>query len=158
MIYTRLTKKALRLSFEIHKNQYDEGGAPYVYHPFFVAQQMDDEISACVALLHDAVEDSDIMLEDLAEEGFPKSVIEALSIITHESTVPYLEYIRRIKTNPIATKVKLADLRHNSNLDRLEVVDEKAFRRAEKYAFAISLLSERDKNAMNLVSDTEPLY
>ena len=57
MLYTNLTKKALKISFQAHKNQLDKSGIPYVYHPFHLAEQMDDEYSVCVALLHDVVED-----------------------------------------------------------------------------------------------------
>ena len=119
MIYTDKTKEAMKLCFEAHKDQKDKGGLPYVFHPFHVAEQMDDEESTIVALLHDVVEDSGYTLESLAEKGFGDAVIEALRLLTHDDEVPYFEYIRRIKTNPLATKVKLKDLAHNSDLDRL---------------------------------------
>ena len=109
MIYTPLTKKALKISFKAHKDQVDKSGLPYVYHPFHLAEQMNDEYSTCVALLHDVVEDTDITLDDLASEGFPAEVIDALALMTHDDNVPYMDYVRKIKTNPIATKVKLAD-------------------------------------------------
>lgn len=70
MIYTPLTKKALKISFKAHKDQMDKSGMPYIYHPFHLAEQMNDEYSTCVALLHDVVEDTDISLDDLASEGF----------------------------------------------------------------------------------------
>ena len=79
MIYTPLTKKALKISFKAHKDQVDKSGLPYVYHPFHLAEQMNDECSICVALLHDVVEDTDISLDDLASDGFPAEVIEALT-------------------------------------------------------------------------------
>ena len=140
MIYTPLTKKALKISFNAHKDQVDKSGMPYVYHPFHLAEQMNDENSTCVALLHDVVEDTDISLDDLASEGFPAEVIEALTLMTHYDDVPYMDYVRKIKTNPIATKVKLADLEHNSDLTRLELVDDAALERADKYRRAIILL------------------
>ena len=115
MIYTALTKKALRISFNAHKNQLDKSGMPYVYHPFHVAEQMKDEYSTCVALLHDVVEDTDITLDELKSNEFPDDVIEALSLMTHSDDVPYLDYIRNLKDNPIARRVKLADLAHNSD-------------------------------------------
>lgn len=94
------------------------------------------------ALLHDVVEDTDYSLKDLADMGFPESAIHALALLTHEKGVPYMDYVARIKENPIARSVKLADLRHNSDLSRLDLVDEKAVQRAEKYKKAIALLSE----------------
>lgn len=141
MIYTDLTKKALRISFDAHKNQTDKSGMPYVYHPFHLAEQMDDEYTTCVALLHDVVEDSDLSLDDLIEEGFPKEVTDAISLMTHDESVPYLDYVAEIKKNPIARKVKLADLRHNSDLSRLNIVDDRALERVEKYQKAIRILN-----------------
>lgn len=142
MIYTEKTKKALRLSFEAHKNQLDKSGMPYVYHPFHLAEQMDSEETVIVALLHDVVEDTDYSIQDIAAMGFSTAVIDALTLMTHDKAVPYLEYVAKIKTNPIATAVKLADLRHNSDLSRLETVDDAALRRVQKYKAAIALLEK----------------
>ena len=139
MIYTDLTKKALKISFDAHKDQVDKSGMPYVYHPFHLAEQMDDEYSTCVALLHDVVEDTDTTLDDLAKI-FPKEVTDAIALMTHDDSVPYLEYVKTIKSNPIASKVKLADLKHNSDLTRLDTVDDKALERVEKYKKAINIL------------------
>ena len=141
MIYTDLTKKALKISFDAHKDQVDKSGMPYVYHPFHLAEQMDDEYSTCVALLHDVVEDTDTTLDDLAKI-FPKEVTDAIALMTHDDSVPYLEYVKTIKSNPIASKVKLADLKHNSDLTRLDTVDDKALERVEKYKKAIEILNE----------------
>lgn len=140
MIYTALTKRALKLCFEAHRNQFDKSGMPYVFHPFHLAEQMDTEESTTVALLHDVVEDTDYTLEDLKAMGFPNNVIDALALMTHDPRVPYMEYVKAISENPLATKVKLADLRHNSDLSRLDSVDEKALSRVKKYAAAIELL------------------
>ena len=140
MIYTDLTKKALKLSFETHKDQVDKTGMPYIFHPFHLAEQMDDEISTVCALLHDVVEDSQINFENLLQMGFPHEVIEVLKLLTHEKSVPYMQYVEKIATNPIAKKVKIADLRHNSDLTRLNVVDETALNRANKYKRALDIL------------------
>ena len=140
MIYTALTKKALRISFEAHKNQTDKSGMPYVYHPFHLAEQMKDEYSTCVALLHDVVEDSGFTWNDLVEAGFPDEVTEAIGFLTHDKSVPYMDYVAAIKNNPIAREVKIADLRHNSDLSRLDTIDDKALERVEKYKKAIRLL------------------
>ena len=140
MIYTPLTKKAMKLCFEAHKDQVDKSGLPYVFHPFHLAEQMTNELTAVTALLHDVVEDSDYTLADLGEMGFPATVLDALAMLTHDDGSAYLEYVARLKTNPIARAVKLADLRHNSDLTRLDHVDEKALVRVEKYRKAIDLL------------------
>lgn len=142
MIYTDLTKKALKISFNAHKNQVDKSGMPYVFHPFHLAEQMDDEYSVCVALLHDVVEDTDITVEELITKGFPKEVINAIELMTHSDSVPYLDYVKAIKNNPIACKVKLADLENNSDLSRLDKIDDKALERVAKYKKAIEILQE----------------
>lgn len=142
MIYSDLTKKALKISFNAHKNQVDKSGMPYVFHPFHLAEQMDDEYSVCVALLHDVVEDTNITIEELIIEGFPKEVINAIELMTHSDSVPYLDYVKIIKNNPIARKVKLADLMHNSDLSRLDKIDDKVLERVAKYKKAIGILQE----------------
>ncbi len=140
MIYTDETKKALKLCFEAHKNQVDKSGMPYVFHPFHVAEQMTDEATTIVALLHDVVEDTDYTLEDLAAEGFGKDILEAVALMTHEDDVPYLDYVAKLKDNPIARAVKLADLAHNSDLSRIGEIDDETRERLEKYQKAIALL------------------
>ena len=90
MIYTDKTKKAMKLCFEAHKDQLDKSGVPYVFHPFHVAEQMTDEATTIVALLHDVVEDTDYTLEDIAAMGFGQDVVDALALMTHDKSVPYL--------------------------------------------------------------------
>ncbi len=142
MIYTPITKKALKLCFEAHKEQIDKSGMPYVFHPFHLAEQMKTEETTVVALLHDLVEDTDYTIEDLTSMGFSKTITDAIALMTHADDMDYMEYVRKIKNNPIAKTVKLADLKHNSDLTRLDVVDEKALSRKEKYLKAIKLLEE----------------
>lgn len=140
MIYTEKIKKALKLCFEAHKNQTDKSGMPYVFHPFHLAEQMSSEATVITALLHDVVEDTDYTLDDLREMDFGEEVIEALALLTHDDSEPYMDYIARINGNPIARAVKLADLEHNSDTSRLSVVDDYALKRTEKYKAAIELL------------------
>ena len=144
MIYTDKTKKAMKLCYEAHKGQVDKSGLPYVFHPFHVAEQMTDEATTIVALLHDVVEDTPYTLDDLREMGFSEKVLAALTLMTHDKRIPYMDYVAKIKENKIAMTVKLADLKHNSDLSRLDTVDEKALKRIEKYRQAIALLSEPD--------------
>lgn len=142
MIYTELTNKALRIAYDAHAGQLDKCGAPYIAHPLHVAEQMDDEASTCVALLHDVVEDSDVALDDLACE-FPPEVVEGVRLMTHDPAVDYLEYVRAIKGNSLAKKVKLADLAHNSDETRFAgraVAPEELERRRRKYAAARDIL------------------
>ena len=137
-----MTKIALKMCFEAHKNQVDKSGMPYVFHPFYLAEQMQDEDTTIVALLHDVIEDTEYTIDDLRDRGFSDKVIDAISLMTHDLSVPYMEYVAQIKTNPIATAVKLADLKHNSDMTRLESITAKDEERAEKYRSAIELLAD----------------
>ena len=143
MLYTELTKKAMRIAFDAHKNQVDKTGLPYIYHPINLAEQMDNEIEICVALLHDVAEDTNITFDDLRAEGFLECIIEALILLKHEKEVNYFDYIEKIKSNPIAVKVKLADLRHNSDTSRLDTIDDAMKARLDKYKRARQLLSDK---------------
>lgn len=142
MIYTKLTKQAIRLCFHAHKDQVDKSGMPYVLHPFHLAEQMQDEITTVVALLHDVVEDTDYTLENIRRMGFPEEVVAALALLTHDPAVPYMEYVARIGRNPVARAVKLADLRHNSDITRLDRVTREDLDRVGKYREALQLLEK----------------
>lgn len=131
----------MRLAFDVHKDQTDKSGTPYIYHPIHLAEQMDDENAVIVALLHDVVEDSNMIFEDITQLGFPDEVIVALKLLTHDDTVEYMDYIKSLSKNEIARKVKLADLRHNSDLARLSTVNENDIQRLKKYNEAILVLS-----------------
>ena len=144
MIYTTLTNKAMKLAYRAHHGQVDKCGIPYIFHPIHLAEAMDDEISCCVALLHDVVEDTDVTLEDL-KAIFPTEVTDAIALMTHREDTDYFEYVRAIKQNPIARKVKLADLAHNS--DQTRCVDSglseaRLLRWRAKYAEAYRILTE----------------
>jgi (p)ppGpp synthase/HD superfamily hydrolase len=123
MIYTPMTKKAMVLAYEAHQNQVDRSGVPYIFHPFHLAEMMQTETEVCVALLHDVLEDTSYTLNDLTNEGFSEEVLEAVVLLTREPQIPYMDYVRRLKSNPIARKVKLADLAHNSDETRLSKDD-----------------------------------
>lgn len=145
MIYTELTKKAMKIAYEAHHGQVDKGGSPYIFHPYHLAEQMDDEFSTCAALLHDVVEDTDVTFADL-EKDFPPAVLEVLKLLTHADDEEYYVYVRKLKDNPIAKKIKLADIAHNSDQSRLVGTDKdnpetkEYFRK--KYAKAIEILNE----------------
>ena len=142
IIYTPDTKMAMKICYEAHKNQVDKNGIPYIFHPVHLAEQMTTEDEICVALLHDVVEDSDYKMSDLKMAGFNENILAALRLLTHDKSVPYMDYIASIKTNPLAAKVKLADLEHNSDLNRLDKITEKDLKRAEKYKKAQKILKD----------------
>lgn len=145
MIYTPLTNKAMRIAYEAHQGQFDKSGQPYIFHPYHLAEQMKDEISVCVALLHDVMEDTDVTYETLAKE-FPQEVMDALVLLTHKKGADYYEYVRAIKKNPYAKAVKLADIEHNSDQTRMAGCDNVSEEQLEywrkKYSKAKAILEE----------------
>lgn len=149
MVYTPLTNKALVFAYNAHHGQLDYNGIPFIFHPLHLAEQMDDEISCCAAILHDVVEDTDCTMEDLQKE-FPKEVVEVVALLTHEDSAEYCntdywDYIRRIKVHPIAKKVKLADIAHNSDQSRCTgagLPEEKLLFWQQKYQKALAILME----------------
>ena len=143
MIYTETTKKAMKIAYKAHKRQLDKSGVPYIYHPIHLAEQMQTEEEVTVALLHDVVEDTHITIKKLEKEGFSNNVIEAIKLLTHDKSVDYLEYVKALKSNPIARKVKIADLKHNSDPSRMVNHTEKDIKRMKKYHKAIEILESQ---------------
>ena len=144
MIYTELTNMAMKIAYAAHHGQVDYNGIPYIFHPIHLAESMDDEYSCCVALLHDVVEDTDVTLEQLTAI-FPKEVTDAVALMTHNDNADYFDYVRAIKTNPIARKVKLADLAHNSDQTRCigsDLTEERKAKWRTKYEKATKILTE----------------
>lgn len=147
MIYTPMTIRAMKLAYDAHHGQTDYSGVPYIFHPVHLAEQMEDEICTTVALLHDVVEDTRVTLADLKEQ-FPPEVTDAVALLTHDKSVDYFDYVRAIRDNPYAKKVKLADLAHNSDQTRTlagHFTDEKKLEAWRvKYKKAKELLTEEN--------------
>ena len=144
MIYTSMTIKAMKLAYAAHDGQFDHNGVPYIFHPYHLAEQMDDEFSCTVALLHDVVEDTDVTMEELQKE-FPQEVIDALTLLTHNDDTEYYDYVRAIKANPLAKKVKLEDIRHNSDETRVadsDITEQQLEYWRNKYGKARAILLE----------------
>lgn len=140
MVYTMQVFKAMNIAYNAHNGQFDKAGVPYIFHPIHLAEQMDTEEECIVALLHDVVEDTDVTIEDLEKE-FSSVIIDAVKLLTHDKSVDYMEYVKNLKSNPIARKVKLADLKHNSDSTRLLKITDKDVERINKYSRAIELLT-----------------
>ena len=141
MINTKLTRLASKIAYRAHEGQTDKAGVPYIFHPIHIAEQMDSEESCIVALLHDVIEDSDITLEILSKY-FNDDIITALRVLTKKENDDYVMYIKRVKTNKLATKVKIKDLEHNRDLTRLDEVTDKDRKRSLKYWQAIRYLED----------------
>lgn len=140
MLQTELTQKALEIAIQAHAGQTDKAGHPYIEHPLHVAETMETEAETCAALLHDVIEDTSWSLDDLEAQGFPQDVLDALALLTHDDEVLYLAYVEALVQNPIAKKVKLADLHHNSDLSRLPQITKADEMRLKKYRQAIKIL------------------
>ena len=142
----RRTKKlyldrAIELAKQHHEGQTDKAGKPYIEHPLRVMNQVESEEEKIVAVLHDIVEDTDISLNDLRNEGFSEEVVSAVECLTKQDGENYDSYIERISFNPLAVKIKLADLEDNSDLTRLPEVTDKDLERIEKYDKALEKLT-----------------
>ena len=132
--------KAAQIAEHAHDGQVDKAGDDYYWHPFAVSAMVDSNAEKAVAWLHDVVEDSEWTLDDLKAEGIPEYVVEAVGLLTHDKDMPYGDYIARVKENPLARTVKIADLMHNLDLKRLPEVTEKDIARCRKYLDALQML------------------
>lgn len=132
---------ALSTATEAHKGQFDKAGVDYIEHPIYVASQVDTEEEKAVALLHDVIEDSPFTSEELLLAGLPETVVAAVQILSKKKEQDYQTYLENVKSNPLARVVKLADLKHNSDLSRLGSVTDKDLERLKKYKKAIDYLS-----------------
>ena len=137
-----LLAKAIILATKNHKGQVDKGGNPYILHPLRVMGKVKSLEAKIVAILHDIIEDTDITKEDLLDMEFPYKIVEAIELLSKPKKEDYIHYIRRIKGNPLAKEVKMADLQDNMDLSRLNKITEKDLNRVEKYKKAYSILNE----------------
>lgn len=144
---------AAAIAAEIHVDQFDKGGKAYILHVMRVALRLrttDDELM-CIAIMHDVLEDGKgkVTIESLKEKGFSDRVIEALKLLTHDKDVDYMEYVEKISKNYDALRVKMEDLKDNSDITRLKGLREKDFQRMEKYARAYAFLQNVRKQLEN---------
>ena len=140
-----MMEKALLIAANAHKGQVDKGGNPYILHPLAVMQSLYDEDERICAILHDVIEDTDVTLEYLENQGFSEKVLSALDALTRRKNESYDEFIDRIITNKLAAHVKLADLSDNMDISRIEKPSKEDYERIEKYRKA----EEKIKNAIS---------
>ncbi|NLW42818.1 MAG: GTP pyrophosphokinase [Tissierellia bacterium] len=133
--------KGLIIAFRAHKGQVDKGGKPYILHPIKVALGVKTLEAKTVALLHDVLEDTDYTMKDL--RFLNKNQKDALTLLTKNENISYTDYIEAIKKDPIAKAVKISDLKHNSNLNRINVISEKDMSRYYKYNKALKILEDK---------------
>ena len=130
-------ERAIVIATEAHAGQVDKAGAPYILHPLRLMLQMDKTEDRIVAVLHDVVEDSDWTLQRLRGEGFTRDIINAIDSVTWRKHEDYEDFIQRSIQNSIGCRVKLADLRDNSDLSRISDPKEADFKRVDTYRWAI---------------------
>ncbi|MCO5183965.1 MAG: GTP pyrophosphokinase [Anaerolineae bacterium] len=126
-------EKAITIALTSHAGQVQKNGDPYVLHPLHLMCQMETETERIVAVLHDVIEDTEMTLDDLAASGFSAEIITTIDLLTHHPAHSYDEYIERIRPNRLARRIKLADLRHNMDVLRLNEITDRDLRRLRKY-------------------------
>ncbi len=141
--------KAISLASQCFEHMVDKGGKPYILHCIRVMQNLhsEDQELQSIAILHDVVEDifapdPEKGLDNLRRAGFSERVVKALDLLTHRKGVSYDDYIKAISLNPDATRVKLADLKDNSDITRLKGLTKKDFDKMEKYHRSYIYLSK----------------
>lgn len=130
-----LLGKVLVLATNAHAGQFDKGGKPYILHPLAVMALLnsDDEELQCIALLHDVIEDTKTTWAQLKELGCTDRIIDAVDALTKMPGQSYDEYKEEVFSNKDAMVVKMADLRHNTDIRRLKGVSQKDIDRLAKY-------------------------
>lgn len=131
----QMLSKMISLATERHVGQFDKGGRPYILHPLTVMHRLrtDDEELQCIAVGHDLVEDTDTTLDELSNMGFSLRVRQGIQCLTKTPGIEDAVYRRKVKSNPDAIRVKIEDLRHNSDIRRLKGVTEKDIARMVRY-------------------------
>lgn len=138
----QLLAKAVTIALEAHKDATDKAGMPYAGHVMRVMQAGRTHDEKIVGVLHDLVEDTDWTFDMLLDEGFPPHIVDALRCVTKISDdEPYEEFIKRVKTNPLAVAVKINDLTDNMDIRRLPDLTDKDAKRLRKYLKAYKELS-----------------
>ena len=134
--------KILNFIIEKHQGQKDKGGNPYFLHPVTVALLCETESEKIVALLHDILEDTETTDEELVVLGVTEEELIAIKLLAKPDKEDYLHYIDRVAVNPLARRVKMADLTHNMDLSRLLQITKRDKERREKYQKAYNLLND----------------
>jgi (p)ppGpp synthase/HD superfamily hydrolase len=136
--------RAISITSQAFEGKFDKGGQPYILHCLHVMNQMDenDMDLRCVAVLHDLLEDTEWTELDLLMEGFNGKVVKAIVALTKAKGQSYDDYIQQVKDNEMARKVKIADLKHNSDITRMKGVTDKDMERIGKYFKAYKYLTD----------------
>lgn len=135
-----LLERAIAIAEQQHAGQVDKAGRPYIEHPLRVMNTMSSDAERIVAVLHDVIEDTNLTLNQLAAEGFPGYVLDALDSVTRRAAETYDAFVARAAKDPIGRVVKYADLQDNANLARIGAPTAADVARTEKYRRAMAQL------------------
>ena len=138
-----MLQTALEVALQVHKGQVDKAGQEYILHPIRVMLQMNTEFLKTIAVLHDVLEDSSWTENDLINAGISKEAVEQIKILTRLKHESYSTYLQRIAGSHAAMRVKLADLKDNMDLNRLDTITTKDFERNIKYQDASEYLAKQ---------------
>ena len=128
--------EAMSLATEAHKEQYDKSGVAYILHSLRIMHRMHTETEQIVGVLHDIIGYTPITLQSLKDKGYSQEVIDALDHLTRQEGERYDDFIKRCRKNPIALKVKVADLEDNMDIRRLDKVTESDLERLNRFLVA----------------------
>ncbi len=135
-------QEALDIAFNGHKDQYDKAGQPYILHPLRLMFAFNDVTLKVIALLHDVIEDTPITIDELRSKGFSEDILEAISALTKRNDESYEQFILRVSQNSLAKQVKIADLKDNMNLARLNKITQADLERLQKYHNSLIFLEK----------------
>lgn len=139
-----MLSKAMEVAKEAFEEKMGKQSQPYLDHAMRVADKMDTEVEKTVAMLHDVVEDTEVSLHELKEQGFPREVLEAVEILTKHANMTYFDYIDDIHCNELATKVKIAEIEDNKDIARVKKMSFQTYKLEDRANKALAILRDED--------------
>lgn len=136
-------ERAIALAATYHAGQQQRNGQPYILHPLHVMQRVHGMSAKMVAVLHDAIEDTDLTLAMLKREGFDEAILQAIDLLTRKGRQPYDEYLAGLVGNTLALTVKIEDVRHNLDSSRIDQLSDHDVMNLRKYHAALKWLEQK---------------
>ncbi len=136
----KISELALNIAAKAHQGQKDLALKDYIEHSKAVANSLNTDEEKAIGYLHDVLEDTSLTENDLISMGVPKDIVNVVKILTKDKSESYTDYIKRVNNNELARKVKIADLKHNMDLSRIPNLNERDYKRLEKYKKALCYL------------------
>jgi len=136
---------AIALAVQAHRGQVDKAGQPYILHPLRMLFRLESEDERIVAVLHDVIEDTPTTFADLRALGYAEEILQALDCVTRRPDETYEQFIERAAANPLARRVKLADLEDNMDLRRMRALADHDLERLQRYLDAWQKLKQGER-------------